>query len=73
MNYVNIDLDNGLSPEQRQASIQVVSSSGETRKFNFLNKIWPWRSRAIATQNNRDLNQAIFQLWSTFGDPSLNG
>ena len=22
MNYVNIDLDNGLSPEQRQASIQ---------------------------------------------------
>ena len=22
MNYVNIDLDNGLSPEQHQASIQ---------------------------------------------------
>ena len=22
MNYVNIDLDNGLSPEQRQASTQ---------------------------------------------------
>ena len=22
MNYVNIDLDNGLSPEQRQASVQ---------------------------------------------------
>ena len=27
----------------------------------------------IATQNNRDLHQAIFRLWSKFGDPSLNG
>ena len=44
------------------------SSSGETRKFDFLNQIWPWRSRSIATQNNRDLNQAIFYLWSKMGN-----
>ena len=50
-----------------------ISRSGETRKFDFLNQIWPWRSRSIAIQNNRDLNQAIFHLWSKFGDPSLNG
>ena len=28
---------------------------------------------SIATQNNKDLNQAILQLWSKFCDPSLNG
>ena len=28
MNYVNIDLDNGLSPEQRQASIQSCGKCG---------------------------------------------
>ena len=44
------------------------SSSGETRKFDFLNQIWPWRSRSIATQNNRDLNQLSYfpplvQIW----------
>ena len=50
-----------------------ISSSGETRKFDFLNQIWPWRSRWNVTLNNRDLNQAIFHLWSKFGDPSLNG
>ena len=50
-----------------------ISSSGETRKFDFLNQIWHWRSRSIATQIYRDLNQAIFHLWSKFGDPSLNG
>ena len=43
-----------------------IYSSGDTRKFDFLNQI-------IATQNNRDLNQVIFHLWSKFGDPSLNG
>ena len=37
-----------------------------------LNQIWHWRSMSIATQNNRDLHQAIFHLWSKFGDPSLN-
>ena len=50
-----------------------ISSSGETRKFDFLNQIWPWRSRSIAIQNDRDLNQAIFLLWSKFGDPIWNG
>ena len=43
-----------------------VSSSGKTKKFDCLNQIWPWRSRSIANQNNRDLNQAIFHLWSKF-------
>ena len=41
-----------------------ISSSGETRKFDFLNGIWPWRSRSIATENNMDLNQTISHLWS---------
>ena len=50
-----------------------ISSSEETGKFDFISQIWPWRSRSIATQNNRDLNQAILHLWSKFGDPSLNG
>ena len=49
------------------------SSSGETRKFDFLGKIWPWRSRSIAPQNNRDLNQVILHPWSKFDDPTLNG
>ena len=40
--------------------------------------VWPCydcrtRSRSIATQNNRDLHQAIFHFWSKFGDPNLNG
>ena len=30
MNYVNIDLDNGLSPEQRQDSIQSRAESSIT-------------------------------------------
>ena len=34
----------------------------------FLSQIWPWRSRSIATQNNRDLNQAISHLWSYGAD-----
>ena len=49
-----------------------ISSSGETRKFDFLSQIWLWRSRSIATQNNRDLDQAILHLWSKFGEPSFN-
>ena len=48
-----------------------ISSSGEARKFDFLSQIWPWRSRSIAPQNNRDHNQRILHLWSKFGDPSL--
>ena len=27
-----------------------ISSSGKTKKFDFLSQIWPWRSRSIATQ-----------------------
>ena len=50
-----------------------ISSSGENRKFDFLSQILPWRSKSIAPQNNRDLNQGILHLWSKFGDPSLNG
>ena len=50
-----------------------ISSSGETRKFDILSEIWPWRSRSIVTQYNRDLNQDILHLWSKFCDPSLNG
>ena len=50
-----------------------ISSSGEARTFDFLNQNWTWRSRSIAPQNNRDLNQGILHLWSKFGDPSLNG
>ena len=57
-----------------------ISSSGETREFDFLNQIWSWRSRSIANQNNRDLNQGqlppnqgLLPLWSKFGNPSLNG
>ena len=49
-----------------------ISSSGEARKFDFLSQIWPWRSRSIAPQNNKDHNQRILHLWSKFGDPSLN-
>ena len=30
MNYVNIDLDNGLSPEQRQASVQARAETSIT-------------------------------------------
>ena len=51
-----------------------ISGSGETRHSYFiLSLIWPWRSRSIALQNYRDLNQWILHLWSKFGDLSLNG
>ena len=49
-----------------------ISSTGEARKFHILSKIWPRRSKSIAPQINRDLNQGILHLWSKFGDPSLN-
>ena len=32
MNYVNIDLDNGLSPEERQASVQSRAETSITLK-----------------------------------------
>ena len=50
-----------------------ISSRVKPEKFDFLSNIWPWRSRSIASQNNRDLNQDILHLWSKFGGPSLNG
>ena len=33
-----------------------ISSSGETRKFDFLSQIWPWRSKSIRTFGNRCLS-----------------
>ena len=41
------------------------------KKFGLLSQIWPWRSRAIASQNNKDLNQNILHFGSEFVDPSL--
>ena len=32
---------------------------GKTWKFDFISHIWPWRSRSVVPQNNRDLNQGI--------------
>ena len=43
-----------------------ISNSGEARKFDLFSKIWPWRSRSIATQNNRDLDQGILYRLSKF-------
>ena len=42
-------------------------------EFKILSNIWPWRSRSIALQNNRDLNQGLLHICSKFGDPSLYG
>ena len=36
-----------------------IPRNGEARKFDILSQIWTWRSRPIASQNNRDLNQGI--------------
>ena len=41
--------------------------------FLLLGWIWPWSSRSITPQNNRDLNQGVLLFWSKFGDSSLNG
>ena len=51
----------------------MVRTSSKWGKFRLWPLIWPWRSRLIAPQNNRDLNQDVLRLWSKFGDPSLNG
>ena len=40
-----------------------ISSSGETRKFDFLSQIWPWRPRPIAPPNNSTLTK----VFCTFG------
>ena len=51
----------------------IVQTSSKWGKFGLWPYIWLWRSKSIATQNNRDLNQVGLHLWSTFGDPNLNG
>ena len=38
----------------------------------FLYSIWPWWSRPITPQYNRDLSKSLLHLQSKFGDPSLN-
>ena len=48
-------------------------TSSKWGKFWFWSSIWPWRSRSITPQNNRDLNQGLLHPWSKFSDPSLNG
>ena len=48
-------------------------TSSKWGKFWLLSSIWPWSSRSIVPQSNRDLNQGLFHLWSKFGDSSLNG
>ena len=50
----------------------MVRTSSKWGKFWFSSWIWPWRSRSIAPQNNRDLNQGLLYLWSQFGDPHSN-
>ena len=40
--------------------------------FLLFSEIWPWSSRSITPQNNRNLNQGLLLLWSKFGDSSLN-
>ena len=49
--------------------VMVCTSS----KFWLWSSIWPWRSRSITPQNNRDLNQGLLHLLSKFGDHCLNG
>ena len=44
----------------------------EWGKFWLWSSTWPWRSRSIAPQNNRNLNQCILHLWSKFSYPTLN-
>ena len=51
----------------------IAWTSSKWGKFWLRNSIWPWRSRSIVPQNNRDLNQGLLHLWSKFGDPSWNG
>ena len=51
----------------------IMQTSSKWDNFWLWNSIWPWRSRSIIPQNNRDLNQGLLHIWSKFGDPSLNG
>ena len=47
-------------------------ASSKCGKFGISSEIWPWRSRSIAPQNNRDLNQVVLHLLAKFGGSSLN-
>ena len=51
----------------------IVRTSPKWSKFWLCSYIWPWGSRTITPQNNRNLNQGILHLWFKYGDPSLNG
>ena len=50
----------------------MVWTSSKWGQLWFWSLICPWRSRSIAPQNNRNLNQGVWLLWTIFGDPSLN-
>ena len=49
----------------------IVRTSSTWRTFGIFSQIWPWMSRLIAPQNNKNLNLGVLKLWSKFGDPSL--
>ena len=51
----------------------IVRTNSKWGKFGFWPHIWPRRSRSIAPQNDRDLNQIVLHIWSKFEDRSLNG
>ena len=51
----------------------MAGTSSKWGKFWLWSLIWPWRSRSITPQYNRDLNQGLLHLQSKFTDPSLNG
>ena len=51
----------------------MVRTSSKCGVFGLWSQILPWRSKSIAPQNNRDLNQGVLHRWSQFRDPSLNG
>ena len=78
----HISLRRGWKPWNSQAceAVQVlmalcwlcISGSGDTENFDFqLN--FTLKVKVNHLQNNRDLNQGTFHLWSKFGNPSLNG
>ena len=50
----------------------MVWRSSKWVQFWVWSYIWPWRSRSITPQNNRDLNQGVLHFWFKFGDSNLN-
>ena len=51
----------------------MARTSSKYGNFLLLSYIWPWSSRSITPQNNRDLNQGVLLFWSKFGNSNLNG